>query len=72
MLRDAMLRVAGAADTIGVRAMLIHAKDESARDYYLRQGEFEPSPTDRLHLFLLLKDLRKAIARPPSSPDAQP
>jgi len=30
--------------------------------FYLDFGEFEPSPTDPLHLFLLLKDLRAAFA----------
>ena len=64
LLRDALKRVAAAADEIGVRALLIHAKDERARDFYMRCGEFEPSPTDRLHLFLLMKDLRKAAPAP--------
>ncbi len=61
LVRDALVRVDRAADEIGVRALLVHAKDERARDYYLNLAEFEPSPTDALHLFLLLKDLRKAI-----------
>lgn len=61
LLRDALVRVANAADEIGVRALLIHAKDEQAKAFYLRCAEFEPSPTDPLHLFLLLKDLRKAL-----------
>ncbi|MFG2087501.1 MULTISPECIES: GNAT family N-acetyltransferase [unclassified Spirillospora] len=62
MLRDALVRVANAAEEIGVRALLIHAKDDRAKDFYLRHAEFEPSPTDPLHLFLLLKDLRKNLA----------
>jgi len=35
-----------------------HAKDDSARRFYEHFG-FVPSPTDRLHLYLLLKDLRQ-------------
>jgi hypothetical protein len=62
LLRDALVRVSAAADEVGVRALLIHAKDEEARAFYLRQAEFEPSPTDPLHLFLLIKDLRKALS----------
>jgi GNAT superfamily N-acetyltransferase len=62
LLRDALIRVEAAADEIGVRALLIHAKDDSARDFYMRCAEFEPSPTDPLHLFLLMKDLRKLLA----------
>jgi GNAT superfamily N-acetyltransferase len=61
LLRDALVRVSNAADEIGVRALLIHAKDDEARDFYLAQAEFEPSPIDPLQLFLLLKDLRKSI-----------
>ncbi|MBX3098757.1 MAG: GNAT family N-acetyltransferase [Salinibacterium sp.] len=61
LVGDALLRVDRAAAEIGVRALLVHAKDEHARNYYLRLAEFEPSPTDPLHLFLLMKDLRKSI-----------
>ncbi|MEU6713773.1 GNAT family N-acetyltransferase [Nonomuraea sp. NPDC046802] len=61
LLRDALIRVGNAADEIGVRALLIHAKDEQAKEFYMRQAEFEPSPTDPLHLFLLMKDLKKAL-----------
>ena len=60
MLRDALFRVSGAAAEIGVRALLIHAKDDDAKAFYLACAEFGESPTDPLHLFLLMKDLRKA------------
>jgi GNAT superfamily N-acetyltransferase len=62
LVRDALIRVATAADEIGIRALLIHAKDETAREFYMKCAEFEPSPTDPLHLFLLMKDLRKLLA----------
>ena len=61
LLQDVLHRVNNAADEIGVRALLIHAKDEEARAFYLAQAEFEPSPVDPLQLFLLMKDLRKSI-----------
>lgn len=61
LLIDALRRVDAAADEIGVRAVLIHAKDDTAREFYMSNAEFEPSPTDPLHLFLLMKDLRKVI-----------
>lgn len=60
LLKDALLGVARAADTLGIRALLVHAQDEAARAFYER-FDFEPSPTDPLHLFLLLKDLRRAL-----------
>jgi len=43
-------------------ALLVHAKDETARQWYLN-WEFEPSPSDPFHLFLLVKDL-KAMTHP--------
>ncbi|MBC6460196.1 hypothetical protein [Actinomadura sp. HBU206391] len=52
-------RVNAAADLIGVRALLIHC--ESARAFYLKPAQFDESPTDPLHLLLVLKDLRKAL-----------
>lgn len=62
LLVDALRRVADAVEIIGGRALLIHAEDAAARDWYLKHAEFETSPTDPLHLFLLIKDLRKAFA----------
>lgn len=61
LLHDCLLRVVNAAEEVGVRALLVHAKDEAARDFYLAQAEFEPSPVDPLQLFLLMKDLRKSL-----------
>lgn len=61
LLQDAVLRALQAADSIGVRAILIHAKHERARAWY-RQYGFESSPTDP-HLMLLVKDLRAFVAR---------
>jgi len=58
LLKDALMRTAQAADIAGIRALAVHAKDDDARRWY-EQFDFEPSPTDPLHLFLLLKDLRK-------------
>jgi len=58
LLKDALLRTAQAADIAGIRALVVHAKDDAARRWY-EQFDFEPSPTDPLHLFLLLKDLKK-------------
>jgi GNAT superfamily N-acetyltransferase len=57
LLKDAMRRTLQAADIAGIRALAVHAKDEAARKFY-EHFDFVPSPTDPLHLFLLLKDLR--------------
>lgn len=58
LLKDAVLRTMQAADIAGIRALAVHAKDDEARGYYER-FDFIASPTDPLHLFVLLKDLRK-------------
>jgi len=61
LLRDAMQRTVQAADIAGIRAFAVHAKDEEARRYYER-FDFIPSPTDPMHLFVLLKDVRRIIS----------
>jgi GNAT superfamily N-acetyltransferase len=60
LLRDAIARTVEAAEVIGIRALLVHALHERARDFYLHY-DFEPSPTDPLHLMLLMKDARKIV-----------
>jgi GNAT superfamily N-acetyltransferase len=59
-LKDAMLRTLQAADIAGIRAFAVHAKDDAAAAFY-RHFDFIPAPTDPLHLFLLLKDLKRLI-----------
>lgn len=58
LLKDATLRTLQAADIVGIRALAVHAKSDAARKFYER-FDFLPSPTDPLHLFMLLKDVRK-------------
>ncbi len=60
LLKDALLRTMQAADLAGIRALIVHAKDDPARNWYLGWG-FEPSPTDPYHLFLLIKDLQRLV-----------
>lgn len=61
LLKDALLRAASAADTIGARAVLVHAKDDNARGFY-EHFNFEPSPSDPYHLLLIMKDLLRIVA----------
>ena len=61
LLKDALRRTAQAADIAGIRCLLVHAKDDTARQWYAA-WEFEPSPTDPYHLFLMLKDLKKMLS----------
>ena len=62
LLKDALLRTAQAAETIGARALLVHAKDDEARAFY-EHFTFEASPSDPYHLLLIMKDEVGARAR---------
>lgn len=57
LLKNALLRVMSAADTVGARALLVHALDAEARAFY-EKFHFERSPINEYHLMLLMKDLR--------------
>ena len=59
LLHDALARTLHAADIAGIRAVIVYAKDDDARRFY-EHFDFDPSPTDSYHLYLLIKDLRKA------------
>lgn len=61
LLKDALLRTAQAADIAGIRCLLVHAKDDAARQWYT-SWEFDPSPTDPYHLYLMLKDIKALLA----------
>jgi predicted N-acetyltransferase YhbS len=60
LLKDALLRMAHAADIVGARAILVHAIDADAAEFY-RRFDFEPSLVNDLQLMLLMKDLRALI-----------
>lgn len=61
MVRDAALRIVGAADTIGIRGVIVHALSETARGFYERVG-FDPSPLDQSIWMITLADLRAILA----------
>ncbi len=60
LLVDAIRRTLHVADIAGVRAMLVPAKDETARDFYTHFG-FESFSRDAFVLYCLLKDLRAML-----------
>lgn len=60
LLKDALLRTALASEIAGIRALLVHAKDDEAKAWYER-FDFEASPTDPFHLFLLMKDIQALL-----------
>ncbi len=62
LLKDALLRIEQAADIIGIRAVLVHAIDADAANFY-KKFDFEECPVDELHLMLLMKDIRAGLKR---------
>ncbi len=62
LVQDALFQVGAIVERIGVRALLVHADTPEAAAFYLGiDPGFEASPTDPLHVVLLIKDLRRAI-----------
>lgn len=57
LLKDALRRTAAAADIAGIRAVVVHAKDDEARRFYQHFG-FEPFENEPLHLYLLMKQVK--------------
>lgn len=60
LLRNAIARNVAAASIIGVRAILVHALNGQARKFDAH-FDFEPSPSDPLHLLLPNKEARSLI-----------
>ena len=60
LLRDAILRVLRAAEIVGIRAILVHAISEEAKQFYFSHG-FEESPIEPMTLCLVLGTARQAL-----------
>ncbi|MDP2794801.1 MAG: GNAT family N-acetyltransferase [Sulfurisoma sp.] len=60
LMKDAFKRYLAAQEQVASRALLVHAIDEPARNFYLRFS-FEPASFDPLHLYILTKDILRAL-----------
>jgi len=60
MFRDAAGRVAQAADTIGIRGIVVDAISDEARRFYIALG-FDPSPSEKMTLLVTLRDIRATL-----------
>jgi GNAT superfamily N-acetyltransferase len=61
LLKDAVFRTLQVASEVGVRALLVHAISEEARNFYLH-WDFRQSPTDTMTLMLPLKRAAEALS----------
>lgn len=56
LLQDAVLRIARASQTIGIRAILVHAKSDNAKTFYEHFG-FRPSPIEPMTLMVTIEEV---------------
>jgi len=61
LFRDAAHRVAHAADTIGIRGILVQAISDDAKKFYLALG-FDPSPREPMMLMITLPDVHAGLS----------
>ncbi len=61
LLSDALRRIAVASQSIGIGAVLVQAKDEAAKRFYMRCAEFIEYPEDSRTLFLPIETVVAAF-----------
>ncbi len=61
LFRDAARRVGHAAETIGIRGIVVHAISAQAKSFYLALG-FDASPSEPMTLMVTLSDVRTALS----------
>jgi GNAT superfamily N-acetyltransferase len=62
LMKDAILRTMQAADIAGIRALIVHAKDDAARAFYTH-FDFADGFSDPMHLYVLVKELRGIVEK---------
>jgi predicted N-acetyltransferase YhbS len=60
LLRDAVLRTLQAAEIAGIRAILVHAISDAAKQFYEKHG-FIASPVDAMTVMIAISDVRRII-----------
>jgi GNAT superfamily N-acetyltransferase len=61
ILADALRRIAVASQSIGIGAVMVQAKDERAKRFYLACAEFQEFPQDSRTLFLPIETVIAAF-----------
>lgn len=62
ILSDALRRIAVASQSIGIGAVLVHAKNDAAKRFYMRSAEFIEYPEDSRSLFLPIETVIAAFS----------
>ncbi|MBI9113688.1 GNAT family N-acetyltransferase [Sanguibacter suaedae] len=63
LLKHAMERAISLSEQVGAAALLIHCRDDAARDFYLANGNFVASPVEPMHLMLPMKEIRRRLGQ---------
>ena len=61
LLADVLQRTVGLADVVDIRVLLVHPRDDAARQFSLAQAEFLEPPSDPLHLLLPVNDIVRSL-----------
>jgi len=61
LLKDAVLRTLSASEIVGVRAILIHAKSDDAKRFYVQNCGMSESPVYPMTLMVTLADAKAAL-----------
>jgi hypothetical protein len=61
LIKDAVLRTLQASEIAGIRAILVHALDESAKQFYEDKCGFKVSPVNPLTLMVTLSEVKKRL-----------
>lgn len=61
LFKDALGRALSTSELVGAAAMVIHAADDKAKDFYLRYADFQEFPGEPLHLLLPTKTLKRIV-----------
>lgn len=62
ILSDALRRIAVASQSIGIGAVLVHAKNDAAKHFYMKCAEFIEYPEDSRTLFLPIETVVAAFS----------
>ena len=62
ILSDALRRIAVASQSIGIGAVLVHAKDDAAKRFYTHCAEFIEYPKESRTLFLPIETVVAAFS----------
>lgn len=62
LLSDALRRIAVASQSIGIGAVLVHAKNDASKRFYMKHAEFIEYPEDSRTLFLPIETVVAAFS----------